>query len=116
MYDDIAQLLLDHGANPDEQNEYGWTSLHVTSERGRVKVVQLLLDRGANVNTQSMDLRTPLHRAAYYGRLQVAKVLLEHGADLHIRDEQGKTPSQLVLKNYYNELAQLLSERTSEGT
>jgi ankyrin repeat protein len=106
VYDDIAQLLLDHGANPDGQNEDGKTSLHFASQYGHVTVAQLLLARGANVNAQAMNLQTPLHRA---GSVEVAKVLLEHGADLHIRGEGGQTPFQIAWKLNYD-VAQLLSE------
>jgi ankyrin repeat protein len=105
---DIAQLLLDHGTNPDGQDEDGWTSLHFASDCGHVKLAQLLLAHGANVNAQAMDLQTPLHKAI---SAEVVKVLLEHGADLHIRDEEGKTPFQIARERYFGkDDLQLLSE------
>jgi len=46
---DIVQILLDNGANINNQNDIGWTPLIAAARwRGNKDVVQLLLDRGAN--------------------------------------------------------------------
>lgn len=44
------QLLLKRGANPDEQNNKGQTSLHITVGKGSLPCTKLLVEKGASVN------------------------------------------------------------------
>jgi len=41
-----VRLLLEHGADPNIQNEYGDTPLHKAAYNGHVDVVKLLLEHG----------------------------------------------------------------------
>ena len=62
-YYNIAKLLLDHGADPNIQNEYGYTALIYTSLHGYLDIVKLLLEHGADVNIQNEVGNTALHLA-----------------------------------------------------
>jgi cytohesin len=91
---EMAQVLLDHGANPNAKNGHGGTPLHVASggksqERG-VSIARLLLERGADVDARKKDKTTPLHSAILWGRLEIAQVLLDHGANATAENDGGE--------------------------
>jgi ankyrin repeat protein len=83
---------LDHGADPNAQNEKGETPLHYAAEHGYVDVVKLLLERRADLNARDFMGRTSLHEAAGYGSVDVVRLLLEHSADFKEKDAEGRTP------------------------
>jgi hypothetical protein len=74
----VAELLLQHGANVNGRGLYGLTPLHQVlrycySAHGAVR---LLLEHGADANAQQTNLSTPLHMAAAYGNIKVARFYL----------------------------------------
>ena len=48
----VVELLLKNGAQPDLEDENGWTALSRAIEGGHAVVVQLLLAQGVKVNYQ----------------------------------------------------------------
>jgi ankyrin repeat protein len=85
----MAQLLLDQGANPDY---LGATAcpLQVAAGRGDAHLVELLLQHDAVVHVQDEDGCSPLIDAAAGGHLEVVEILLEAGADGRHKNLQGK--------------------------
>ena len=77
---EIIQLLLDHGANPNEENIHSVTPLHLVahgkynSQEHSVGIARLLLEHGVNPNSWEKTKYTPLHTAALHGRLEIAHV------------------------------------------
>jgi ankyrin repeat protein len=61
---EVAQLLLDYGADPNAEDNNGWGSLHSALRRGDLKLVQLLLKCSANMYIQNDTNQAPLHEAA----------------------------------------------------
>src|SRR6266702_4446750 len=114
----VAEILLQHGANPDIRGMGKQAPLHEAIRD--ISMVQILLKHGADVNCRQDDLRTPLHLVAWYGELEVARVLLEHKADVDSRDNMGKAPLHLLfehtVRRYGNipDLAQLLLEHGAD--
>ena len=51
-----AKLLLDAGANPDEEDDYGYTPLYWAAEGGHEATAKLLLDAGANTDEKALSL------------------------------------------------------------
>lgn len=103
---EIPELLINHGANIEETELYGFTPLHLSSFLGNEKVVRLLLDKGARVNSTTKVGATPLHLGKGYSnptdklacknnQLETAKLLIQHGADTTIKDEKGATPFEV---------------------
>lgn len=88
--DELALLLLKHGATLDARDDRGRNALHEASDFGRVKVVGLLLRRGAKVDARSKWGSTPLHRAAKAGHLEVVQMLLNKRADPNAQDERDR--------------------------
>ena len=118
----IARTLLEHGANPNGQDNLGKTALHLTHRR-RSTDVELLLEYGANVEVRDKDGWTPLHTAAHHHNLQVVVALLSHGADPDAQTNEGETTFQLAKghrpwasKEVQAQIIRLLYERTGERT
>jgi ankyrin repeat protein len=79
------QYLLDHGADPNVQNQYGSTAL-IWSATDFNKV-KLLLDHGANPNLASKKGRTALFVAAMSdGSAPTVRLLISKGADIQAKD------------------------------
>jgi ankyrin repeat protein len=99
--EDIAALLLAHGADPDADDESGNTPVTTAASYGRVEVIKALLARRVDVNRRGRNGRSPLV-AAVSGlgvetyseqRLQVAGILIAAGADVNAREpSSGLTP------------------------
>src|SRR5687768_3080681 len=65
----VAQLLLDHGADPNTQDRnehYGGTPLHAAAHGNQKALVALLLARGADLQVRGPNGRTPLEETAYH--------------------------------------------------
>jgi ankyrin repeat protein len=77
--------------NINEQNEEGWTPLHIACWKGQVDLVRELLLHGANVNIKNNLGCIPLHYACVAGHLEIVKLLITN-SDLTIRDEYGNYP------------------------
>jgi len=86
-----AELLLDHGADIEKQNNNGQTALHLVSQRGRLDFMQLLLDRGAIVDALDINGFTPLHLAIAKMDRFAAELLLKYRANVYLRDDKGQT-------------------------
>jgi ankyrin repeat protein len=105
---EITRLLLDHGANPNVENDQGVTPLHhvsrgkYTSQEHGVGITRLLLERSADVNARQKNLFTPLHWAAFKGRLEIAQLLLDHGANAKAENEGRETALHMLSRGEYD--------------
>jgi uncharacterized protein len=68
---ELVKLLLREGANPDAQQEGGFTALHAAAQHNNAEMVQALLDAGADVSIRTNDGKT----AADVAGPQVAALL-----------------------------------------
>lgn len=94
-YQDIAQMLLQNGANPLKKDNSGRTALHLaTMRRTRAALKGLLAVPGlkAHLNTGDDTGQTPLHYAVRTGNTDAIYFLKEAGADLSVADTRGLTP------------------------
>src|SRR6266702_3967463 len=105
---EIAQVLLDYGANMNAANYWGETPLHLVSrgkynsEEHRVDIARLLLVHSMDANAQDKSHSTPLHWAAFCGRLEITQMLLDHGANANMKDDHGETPLHQVSQGEYD--------------
>jgi ankyrin repeat protein len=121
-----VHLLLLGGANPNDQDLKGWTSLHLASFLEKTVIVGPLLKGGANANAQdkARTRRTALHLASFFGKTEivhllhlasprwreVVHLLLESGANPNARDKEGWLSVHLASSMKKTEVVRLLLE------
>ncbi|CAI7594676.1 unnamed protein product [Penicillium pancosmium] len=97
-YENIVQLMLDYGADPNAMRGFGLTALSQAASNGHVNVCRLLLDNGALVDhPRSINHRSPLSRAVESGKADVVSLLMERRADPLRKDVGGKTIVSLAV-------------------
>lgn len=88
---EIAQILLDAGADPNSKdNNLELTVLHKAVIEKDVALAELLLKRGANVNCATTSGRTPLMLAARRS-IELLELLLAHNADPFLKNDSQET-------------------------
>jgi len=60
---EIVRMLLREGANPDAQQEGGYTALHAAAQHNNADMTKALLDAGANTSIRTNDGKTALDMA-----------------------------------------------------
>ena len=96
---EVAELLLEHGANIDVQEWAGKTILLKAiseTQHNTGDIVKFLLKHGSDVNAQDNTLSSPLHLTAFHGKPEVAQILVEHKADINSQNDTGKTPLHML--------------------
>lgn len=124
-HEEISNLLLQHGADPDHKNRYGCTPLFYAAVSGNVRIVQSLIKAGARVDTLDQNGRTPLFHAASGNSLHLmpvafhgdclasVKLLLDHGGSAIQVDKIGQTPLFAAAGNGRESVVKLLIERNA---
>ncbi len=86
---DVADVrtLISQGADVNEQETNGFTSLMAAALEGHTEIVQLLINEGADVNRQGSNGGTALINSSLRGHIEVVKLLLNAGAD--VKSESG---------------------------
>lgn len=108
LHADIAQMLLDNGADVTARKKNGKTALHEVvlntdfdfteaNAKSTSDLVARLLDAGCDVNVQDYEGKTPLHGACSALNYVGAQVLLHNGADINLEDDSGKAPLSYCL-------------------
>jgi cytohesin len=77
---DSARVLLDAGADVNDEAPNGTSALVVAAHSGQGQLAAFLLDKGADANAAAAGY-TALHAAVLRGDLALVKALLAHGAD-----------------------------------
>ena len=88
----IAQSLLNHGADVNALGQWERTPLHIALVWQNLHIARWLLEHGANVNAKQDDHWTPLHLAARNGFFEFVQLLLTRHADLNAQNDIGHTP------------------------
>jgi ankyrin repeat protein len=87
----IAELLLNHGADVNVKDKYDRTPLMAAAVRGQYDMVGVLLAKGADVNTRSEAGVTALMDASWGADPETIKLLLRKGARIDEQDKSGRT-------------------------
>jgi len=88
----MAEMLLEHGADPNIVNVHGVRPIHVAIEKAPYEIIAMLLDANADASAAWEGGQRPLHIAAKAGRADVAAALIAHGADVDAAEDDGARP------------------------
>lgn len=101
---DLLKELIIAGANINQQDQLGWTTLHHAVQRHNVQATHLLLKSGVDVEIKDKYGNTPLFRVVFEskGKGEIIKLLLEFGADIYNHNDSGISPIELAetIANY----------------
>eukprot|EP00831_Metopus_contortus_P082618 TRINITY_DN8976_c0_g1_i1.p1 TRINITY_DN8976_c0_g1~~TRINITY_DN8976_c0_g1_i1.p1 ORF type:complete len:350 (-),score=60.07 TRINITY_DN8976_c0_g1_i1:12-1061(-) len=97
---DLAQMLVDKGADINYVDDDGDTLLHSAAKVNSNKNMTFLLEKGLDINARNNAGETPLHIVAENGYDSVAEQLIEKGADLFAVDNKGYMPMHIQLFVY----------------
>ncbi|KAF8146678.1 ankyrin repeat-containing domain protein [Mycena galopus ATCC 62051] len=111
---EIAQLLLEKGANVNLiAGKYG-SALSEACYYQRQQIVQLLLEKGADANLTGEEDGSPLYIACNQGYQDIAQLLLENGADVKLRGGEHGTALGTACHQGHQDIVQLLLERGTD--
>uniref|UniRef100_A0A673L546 Ankyrin 1, erythrocytic a n=1 Tax=Sinocyclocheilus rhinocerous TaxID=307959 RepID=A0A673L546_9TELE len=110
----VAQLLLNRGADVNFMPKNGITPLHIASRRGNVIMVRLLLDRGAKIDAKTKDELTSLHCAARNGHVRIIEILLDQGAPIQAKTKNGLSPIHMAAQGDHLDCIRQLLQYNAE--
>lgn len=110
-YHDVANLLIEAGADCSLANQFDQTALTWAVEAGDVAITRKLLAKGVNVNVAAQDGTTPLHIATRDASVVLVELLVEAGADTEAQMWNGRTPADLAEMLGLDEILRLLTAR-----
>ena len=108
--EEITELLLNGGADPNTQNtSLNINPLHLAIKQNNMTIVRLLLKHNADVTITDYEMRSPLTKALIEGYKEIAIELIEHGADLNDSVHGISVLLYAVEKNYLSVVDCLLN-------
>ncbi|WDK23059.1 hypothetical protein CGRA01v4_14350 [Colletotrichum graminicola] len=113
---EVAQMLLDMGANIDVTGIGGQTALIAASMNGHLDVVKLLLNNGADISDIDDNGYTSLGVASAEGYFEVAELLLNKGASVSSEGINGWTPLYSAVFNGHIPVVKLLLDHGANVT
>ena len=105
-YEETVQMLLDDGANVDEQDWLGSTALDWAAPGGHVETIRVLLSYGCDLKLRDMYENTALHWAIQHET--IVRLLLANGAEVDARNDRGQTALSWVARDGPLSVAQIL--------
>ena len=95
---ELAEALLQAGADPNAVDAAGDTALVLAAREGRAPLAARLLAAGADARARDALGHTALWFAARGGQLEVVRLLIQKGVDLDAADVQGRTPYDIAAR------------------
>lgn len=108
--ENIVEILVKSGADVNQQNIAGDTSLHFAVRSDLSTITNQLIRLGADINLKNEHGDTPLHHAIINkcNKKRIIEPLLSHGADYNIKNYNGHSPLHYAVKMKNEEIIDLL--------
>jgi uncharacterized protein len=102
---EIVKYLIKKGIDINLQDDnMGYTALHVACTENNFEAVQILLENKAKIDIKDNHGNTPLFRATFasIGNGEIIKLLLKNGADKNIKNNYDMSPLDVAksIANY----------------
>jgi ankyrin repeat protein len=112
-----VRFLLAAGANPNQQNDRGWTPLHDAGYRNDAEMAALLLEAGARPDLEAHGAGgTPLAVALFWGNREAAETLAEPGVfPRNLRVAAGLGRPELIAECFGDEGRLSAAARANRG-
>ncbi len=94
---EIIDLLLDQGANINDNNGSWGTPLHFAATRGTKEATMHLVKKGADINLKDTEGKQPIHLVAEYGEDATLEAFLTLGANPDAETNNGVKPLELII-------------------
>ncbi|NIJ54760.1 ankyrin repeat domain-containing protein [Dyadobacter arcticus] len=109
---ELAELLFEHGMNPNFSNWLEIRPLHRFASRGDIVSAKLFLEKGGEIDVIDNEIcSTPLGWAAKSGRMEMIEFLLEKGANPNLpADKPWALPISWAKRRGYNEIVARLGK------
>ncbi|KAF4207880.1 hypothetical protein CNMCM5878_005755 [Aspergillus fumigatiaffinis] len=114
-HEEVAELLLDRGADANVQGGQCGSALQAASLGGHDKIVQMLLEEGADTNAQGGLYGNALQAASIGGHENVIQVLLEEGVDANAQGGFYGNALQAASIGGHNKIIQVLLEEGADA-
>ncbi|RDA83893.1 hypothetical protein CP532_3366 [Ophiocordyceps camponoti-leonardi (nom. inval.)] len=90
---EMVRILVNHGADVNEQCNEGWTALHKAAKRGNREMTEFLLfELNGDWTLPLANGGLPIHMAASHNRVPCLELLVRAGSDVNARSYTGRTP------------------------
>ncbi|MGH9768536.1 MAG: sigma-70 family RNA polymerase sigma factor, partial [Blastocatellia bacterium] len=116
----MAELLFEHGMDPNRPNWLRITPLHQFAEHGDIESAALFIERGADLRAREEEYcSTPLAWAANFGQTRMVEFLLRHGAKPNLPDDlpdlPWATPLAWATRRGHRQIVELLNHYEQTG-
>lgn len=101
----IVEILINHGANLDSQNDFCNTPLHLAVRFNFKDTAELLITKGANTEIENRLYLTPLMASS---NADMTNFLLDHGVNINYQNKRGRTALHKAVYGNINDIAELL--------
>ncbi|KAK7476823.1 hypothetical protein BaRGS_00031905 [Batillaria attramentaria] len=108
QHDEITQVLLNAGADPEAKDNTGHTPLHVACHKGNRAVVVSLLRMSPNPDVQDRDGATALHMACERGDYAIVSLLIMAGANKEAEDKKHTRALHVACRNGHTDIIKYL--------
>jgi len=112
IYNDIQDVIqiVNHGAQLDIIDEYGYTPLIQTAIMDSINKAAVIINAGAQIDFPDLTGRTALHWATDINNLKLCKLLLDHKANPNAYTLAGQPILVMPILRHQKELVKLLRQ------
>jgi len=115
-YPAIMDVLVQHGANLDLQDDIGDTVLIWSAKEGQEKTVTYLIQKGASLNLTNAVGDTAIICAMRSGWPAIVRKLLDAGADINLENKKGETALVAAGRRGYGDMVELFKQHGATKT
>ncbi len=110
-YEELATMLLQHGADVDMEDEFGRRALQDAAEGGHCGLIRLLVENGATIFKRNYIEWEPLQLAVNEEHVEAINLLLDLGADVNCLDDDEWSLLRIASEHDNPEIIRLLLQR-----